>query len=165
MGRVSAVRRGVLFGAYQRTARLRALQWGSLVVRQEITIDAHEVARRLLGAACRLVGSVGPDDVIGPNRTANAQMVRQAVALTLRRLGWANPAIGIALNRDHSTVWQIVHKGECLATTDRSLARLVADLEAGVTEPESMATRMQTLEARVCELEALLTPHRRTKSA
>lgn len=135
------------------------------MVRQEITIDAHEVARRLTHAACGLVGDVTPDDVVGPSRTENVQTVRYAVAVVLRRRGWGMPEIGVAMSRDHSTAWTRVHKGQRLLTTDPTLARLVADLEAGVTEPESMATRMQTLEARVCELEALLTPHRRTKSA
>ena len=135
------------------------------MVRQEITLDAHQVAQSLLDAACRLVGGVAPSDVLGISRTQNAQMVRQAVAITLRRKGWGNPAIGLALNRDHSTIWTAVEKGQRIARTDLALARLISNLEAGVTEPESLADRIQGLEARITELEVLLTPHRRTKSA
>lgn len=113
----------------------------------------------LLDAASRIAG-VSPDRANG--RTTDAFLVRQAVALVLSRQGWTHSRIAQELHRERSTVSSAVQRGERQLSTDPTLARLVADLEAGVREPVSISARMEALEARIAELESLLAPHRRT---
>ena len=130
--------------------------------RTAIPIEAHQAAQIIVGAAAAIVGCVSAEEINGRSRRANVHLARQAVAVVLKRQGWSYPEIGIALNRDHSTIYHNLVTAERLLTYDHTLARLVADLEAGVTEPVSIFARIESMEQRIAFLEALLTPHRRT---
>jgi len=48
--------------------------------------------------------SIPVSDILGPTRRQRACWARWSAMGALRDMGWSTPAIGRALNRDHTTV-------------------------------------------------------------
>jgi hypothetical protein len=104
-----------------------------------VSVDMTEVVSRV----CKQF-SVSSADLLGARRHAHIAQARHVLAWLLRERGLSYPAIGKAMNKDHTTIMSAVRKVDAERAKSEAVARVLDEMN-GLTGSEVFADPFECL--------------------